>query len=191
VIDGLLARQVEVGSWSCAELLGPGDFLRPWVKVAPHSSIPLEAQWTVVDPVRVAVLGQRFAVTMARYPEVVGAILDRVMLRSRWLAFYLAVCHLKHIETRVLVVLWHFADRWGRVRPDGVTVPIRVTHELLAGVVGARRPSVTTALGVLRREGLVERVENGTWLLQGEPPSELRELQAMPQGRPIEAGNFG
>jgi CRP/FNR family transcriptional regulator, cyclic AMP receptor protein len=185
IVEGLLARTVDVGSWSCTELLGPGDLLRPWVKAAPHSSIPLESRWTVVDPTEVAVLDQRFTVAVARYPEITGAILDRVMMRSRWLAFHLAVCHLKHIETRLLVVFWHFADRWGRVRPDGVTVPIRVTHDLLAGVVGARRPSVTTALGTLRRDGLVERTRDGTWLLHGEPPSELDELHALAQGRPV------
>jgi CRP/FNR family transcriptional regulator, cyclic AMP receptor protein len=185
IIDGLLARTVEVGNRSCTELLGPGDFLRPWVKVAAHSSIPLESQWTVVDPTQVAVLDRRFATTMARFPEVAGTILDRVMMRSRWLTFHLAVCHLKRIETRLLVVLWHFADRWGRVRPDGVSVPIRVTHQLLAGVVGAQRPSVTTALGVLRRSGLVERLPDGTWLLHGDAPQELGHVHDLTEGRPF------
>jgi CRP-like cAMP-binding protein len=178
ILEGLLARTVDVGNRTCAELLGPGDLLRPWVAIASHSSVPLEAHLTVVDPVRVAVLDRRFAKNMIRYPEVVGAILDRVMMRSRWLSFHLGVCHLKRIETRLLVVLWHFADRWGRVRPDGVLVPIRVTHQLLAGVVGAQRPSVTTALSELRRTGQIERLPDGTWLLHGDPPQEFGHVNA-------------
>jgi CRP-like cAMP-binding protein len=185
IIDGLMARTVEVGNRSCAELLGPGDFLRPWVTIALDSSVPLESHWTVVDPVRVAVLDRRFANTMARFPEVAGTILDRVMLRSRWLAFHLAVCHLKRIETRLLVVLWHFADRWGRVGPKGVSVPIRVTHQLLAAVIGAQRPSVTTALSVLRRSDAIERLPDGTWLLHGEPPHELEQVNDWVGGRPF------
>jgi CRP/FNR family transcriptional regulator, cyclic AMP receptor protein len=185
ILEGLMARTVDVGNRTCAELLGPGDFLRPWVSIAVHSSVPLESHWTVVDPVRVAVLDRRFASNMARYPEVVGAILDRVMLRSRWLSFHLAVCHLKRIETRLLVVFWHFADRWGRVRPDGVLVPIRVTHQLLAGVVGAQRPSVTTALGELRRSREVERLPDGSWLLHGEPPQELGHVHERVNARPF------
>lgn len=185
ILDGLLARTVEVGNRTCVELLGPGDFLRPWVKVAAYSSIPLDSYWTVVERTRVAVLDRRFAATMARFPEVAGTILDRVMARSRWLSFHLAVCHLKRIETRVLVVLWHFADRWGRVGPEGITVPIRITHHLLAGVVGAQRPSVTTALGALRRDGLVERRPDGSWLLHGEPPSELGHVEGQTTGRPF------
>jgi CRP/FNR family transcriptional regulator, cyclic AMP receptor protein len=184
IIDGLLAREVHVGNRTCAELLGPGDILRPWVTIAGHSSVPLESHWTVVDTVRVAVLDRRFMNTMVRFPEVVSAIVDRVMVRSRWLSFHLAVCHLKRIETRLLVVLWHFADRWGRVGPDGVTVPIRVTHQLLAGVVGAQRPSVTTALSALRRSGEVERLPDGTWRLHGDPPHEFGPVHDAAVGRP-------
>jgi CRP/FNR family transcriptional regulator, cyclic AMP receptor protein len=185
LIDGLLVRSVDVGNRTCAELLGPGDFLRPWVKVAPHSSVPLEARWTVVDPTHVAVLDRRFAIAVARFPEVAGTILDRVMMRSRWLAFHLAVTHLKRIESRLLVVLWHFADRWGKVGPAGVTVPLRVTHEVLAGVVGAQRPSVTTALGNLRRDGLIERRPDGSWLLHGEPPAEMAPVESRASGKPF------
>jgi CRP-like cAMP-binding protein len=185
IIEGLMARTVQVGNRSCAELLGPGDFLRPWVTIALDSSVPLESHWTVVDPVSVAVLDRRFANTMARFPEVASSILDRVMMRSRWLTFNLAVCHLKRIETRVLVVLWHFADRWGRVGPNGVRVPIRITHQLLAGVVGAQRPSVTTALSALRRHGAVERLPDGTWLLHGEPPGELGQVNDWVGGKPF------
>jgi CRP-like cAMP-binding protein len=185
ILEGLLARTVEVGNRSCTELLGPGDFLRPWVAIAAYSSVPLESHWTVVDPVRVAVLDRRFATNMARFPEVVGSILDRVMMRSRWLSFDLAVCHLKRIETRLLVIFWHFADRWGRVRPDGVVVPIRVTHQLLAGVVGAQRPSVTTALGELRRSGAVERLPDGTWLLRGDPRQELGHVTKRVSAKPF------
>lgn len=189
LLDGLLCRTVDVGNRTCAELLGPGDFLRPWVKVAPHSSVALEARWTVVDPARVAVLDRRFAAAVARFPELAGAILDRVMMRSRWLAFHMAVTHLKRIESRLLVVFWHFADRWGRVGPDGVTVPLRVTHQILAGIVGAQRPSVTTALTNLRRSGLVERQPDGSWLLHGNPPDELQPIQRRASGAPFRDGD--
>src|SRR2546430_12566490 len=76
--------------------------------------------------------------------------MDRIMRRAHALAFHLAVSHLKLVETRLLVILWYYADRWGRVTPGGVLLPLRMTHSLLARVVGARRPSVSTALGRLR-----------------------------------------
>jgi len=102
--------------------------------------------------------------------------MDRIMRRAHALAFHLAVSHLKLVETRLLVILWYYADRWGRVTPGGVLLPVRMTHGLLARVVGARRPSVSTALGRLQERGFLDRTENGQWLLLGPPPKELAEL---------------
>jgi len=68
------------------------------------------------------------------------------MLRVHWLSFHLAVCHMRRVDDRLLLVLWHFADRWGRVTPSGVSIDIPLTHRLLALVVGARRPFVTAAV---------------------------------------------
>jgi hypothetical protein len=38
-------------------------------------------------------------------------------------------------------------------------------------MVGARRPSVTTALGQLMARGEIERRDDGEWLLLGEAPT--------------------
>ncbi|HTX07640.1 MAG TPA: hypothetical protein VME22_03455 [Solirubrobacteraceae bacterium] len=47
---------------------------------------------------------------------------------------------------------------------------------MLADLVSARRPSVSTGLAELARRGLVRR--NGSaWILSGEPPGELLQLQ--------------
>jgi hypothetical protein len=44
-----------------------------------------------------------------------------------------------------------------------------LSHRMLGQLVGARRPTVSTALGELVREGELARREDGTWLLTGEP----------------------
>jgi CRP/FNR family cyclic AMP-dependent transcriptional regulator len=72
----------------------------------------------------------------------------------------------------LLLLLWHLADRWGRVTPDGVRVALGVTHQTLADLVAARRPSVTTALQQLARQGLLGR-DGDAWLLLGDPPLSL------------------
>jgi hypothetical protein len=51
-----------------------------------------------------------------------------------------------------------------------VLVSLRLPHRTLAGMVGARRPSVTTALGQLISRGEIERRPDGGWLLRGQPP---------------------
>ena len=75
-------------------------------------------------------------------------------------------------------MLWYLADRWGKVRPDGVNVPLELTHQTLGRLVGAQRPSVTTALKQLGEEGRVTRCDDGTWLLHGDPPDTLERLRA-------------
>jgi hypothetical protein len=85
---------------------------------------------------------------------------------------YLAVSHINGVDMRVLTILWHFADRWGRTSPDGIVLPLRLTNAMLGDIVGARRQSVSTAVSDLVRRGLVDRCENGCcWHLRGGPPA--------------------
>jgi CRP-like cAMP-binding protein len=74
---------------------------------------------------------------------------------------------LKHVEARLLVQFWQLAERWGRVDRDGIAVTLPLTHELLAKLVGAARPSVTTALGRLAEGGLLLRSGN-VWRLSSD-----------------------
>jgi CRP/FNR family cyclic AMP-dependent transcriptional regulator len=176
VLDGVLSRGVVIQGRRSAELLGPGDILRPAASDDLDSSVDFDVSWDVLEPARLALLDEDFASAVAPWPGLTAAVMDRIMRRAHALAFHLAVSHLKLVEMRLLVILWYYADRWGRVTPGGVLLPLRMTHSLLARIVGARRPSVSTALGKLQDRGLVERVENGQWLLLGDPPRELKEL---------------
>jgi CRP-like cAMP-binding protein len=150
--------------------------LRPAASDDIDSSVDFDVTWEMLDYTRLALLDRDFAAAVAPWPELTAAVMDRIMRRAHAAAFHLAVSHLKRVETRLLVVLWYYADRWGRVTPNGVLLPVRMTHSLLARVVGARRPSVSTALGRLQERGFLERTENGQWLLLGPPPRELAEL---------------
>ena len=176
VLDGVLSRGVVIQGRRSAELLGPGDILRPAASDDVDSSVEFDVAWEMLEPTRLALLDHDFATAVAPWPELTAAVMDRIMRRAHALAFHLAVSHLKLVETRLLVILWYYADRWGRVTPGGVLLPVRMTHSLLARVVGARRPSVSTALGRLHDRGFLERTDNGQWLLLGPPPRELEEL---------------
>jgi DNA-binding transcriptional MocR family regulator len=72
----------------------------------------------------------------------------------------------------VLSILWHLAERWGRMTLDGVALPLTLSHRLLAQLIGARRPTVSTALGQLAARGEVVRLPGGSWLLKGTPPGQ-------------------
>jgi CRP/FNR family cyclic AMP-dependent transcriptional regulator len=156
---------VRILSTSSAELLGTGDLLRP-ADVDGQFTLPVPGQveWTVLAPLELALLDATFLEAACRYPPVVARLMGRAVGRAKALAQHEAVTNLKHVETRLLVQFWHLAERWGRVGRNGVTVSLPLTHELLAKLVGAARPSVTTALGRLAARG--DLVKNGSgWLL--------------------------
>jgi CRP/FNR family transcriptional regulator, cyclic AMP receptor protein len=176
LLEGLLAREVTVADYTCAELLGPGDVLQPWLRIGPDQSVATEVDWDVVQPVKAAVLNRQFATSASRWPEIPAAVSRRLMQRTHWLAFHLAICGLRRIEDRLLLSLWHFADRWGTVTRDGVRLDLRLTHDLLASVTGARRPSVSNGLRRLAQEGRLKPLPKSRWLLLGRPPSELQRL---------------
>lgn len=178
VLEGMIARRVTLGRFDCTELLGQGDLLRPWSFAGAAASVPSRVTWNVVEPVRIATLDRRFALAAAPWPEVAAGLMDRIVSRARWLAFQLAVCHVVRVDTRLLLMMWHFADRWGRMTKDGARISLPVTHSVLASVVGARRPSVTTALGRLQDQGLIERLPEGAWLLRGTPPEDYALIEA-------------
>jgi CRP/FNR family cyclic AMP-dependent transcriptional regulator len=174
VLEGLLKREVRIAGSECAELLGAGDLLRPWDADADEGFTQVGGAFEVLEPTVLAILDRRFAAAGGRWPELLDAVLGRCVLRSRALAFHMALSHLNRVEVRLLALFWHLADRWGRVGPEGVIVPLRLTHRTLAQLVGAQRPSVTTALGQLADTGRVSRRADGSWLLHGEAPSALR-----------------
>jgi len=170
VIEGVVVRRLSLGHRSCAELLGPGDLLRPGQDNDPSATEPFTVAWRVVEPLMLASLDGRFALRAARFPELTGELVGRTMERSRTLARMLAVAQLPRVDTRLLIALWHLSERWGTVRREGRVLPGFLSHELLGWLIGARRPSVTTALGQLSGRDLVQRQADGTWLLLDRPP---------------------
>jgi CRP-like cAMP-binding protein len=74
-----------------------------------------------------------------------------------------ATCH-PRADVRVDLLFWHLAERWGRVEPDGILLPLPLTHRLIGKLVGVERPSVSHALARLARSGLVSRGERGLTL---------------------------
>jgi CRP/FNR family transcriptional regulator, cyclic AMP receptor protein len=176
VMEGLLIRRVGVDDRFGAELLGEGDLLRPWQAEQPSGNLSQTTGWRVLESARLAVLDESAAQLMAAYPQLTGALVARAVERSRSLAVKMAIIHQARVNVRLLMLLWHLADRWGRVRSEGVVLPLHLTHSVLADLVAARRPTVTTSLTELGRQELVAPLNRG-WLLRGEPPGELLALE--------------
>jgi CRP/FNR family cyclic AMP-dependent transcriptional regulator len=169
LIDGVVAREIALEDNVSAELLGPGDIVRPWQAEPPSRLMRAEVRWTVVEEARFAILDRHFAVQLARYPEVNAMLIDRLTERAQRLAMTQAISQLNGVERRLLALFWHLSERWGRVLREGISVPVPLPHRVIAQLVGARRPTVSTALGHLAERGELVRRPDGGWLLTGEP----------------------
>jgi len=175
VLEGLMIRDVTVADARCGELIGPGMLLRPCDDHGTDAPMRHEIGWRVIEPARLAVLDRRFLRVAAHWPTLVTALVARATERAHNLGVMVSIHSLKRVDTRLLAFFWHLADRFGKVTADGVLIPLALTHRQLALLVGAQRPSVTSALGTLAERGQLRRDERGNWLLSfaAEHPDEV------------------
>jgi CRP/FNR family transcriptional regulator, cyclic AMP receptor protein len=179
IVDGLISREVEVLGRRCVELLGAGDVIRPWSWDEEGSHVRAEVGWTVLEPARLAVLNHHLVVRMNPWPQLGLELFYRGTRRAHALAVSLAIAHHQRVDDRLLLTLWHLAERWGRVLPEGIAVPLPLSHQRLADLIGAHRPAVTSAIGALTRRESISRRADRTWILHGSPPEELRHHRLM------------
>lgn len=172
VVGGRLLRRLHVGPYRGAELLGETDILRLWTYEGQVATIPATVEWRALTDTRIALLDERFLQVVRQVPEVMAAVLDRSVERTRMMAFFLALRGAVRVEDRLLLTLWHLAERWGKVTTDGVVLPLpKVTHDILGEMLGSRRPSVSAATSRLEQRGALERRPAGIWVLKGSPPA--------------------
>lgn len=181
ILGGRMARGLRVDDASAhgLELLGEGDLIRDWTFDGGVGSIPSRADWEALTPVEFAILDLAYVRATMRWPRIGINLLDSVVERARVLSYFLTVRQVARLEARLLATLWALADRWGHVSAKGVVVDLpRLTHDMLARMVAARRPSVTTGIRHLRELGLLETESDGRWILHGDPVAAMQEIRA-------------
>jgi len=173
IVSGLILREVLLEDRRAAQVFGPGDVVRP--AESGDSSLLEDVEWTVMDSAVVAVLDDAFIAAARRWPQLHAVIADRLFAQVDRAAVQLAIAQLPRIEQRVLAVLWHLADRFGHVTPDGIVVPLVLTHETIGRLVGARRPTVSLGLTALHESGSIHRRSDGRWLLDAASRPEMSD----------------
>jgi CRP/FNR family cyclic AMP-dependent transcriptional regulator len=169
VVSGAIVRDIVVHDAPSAELFGPGDLIRTWQSEEPSGVQRAAARWTVLCPTSVAVIRGSSARALRGYPEITAMLLDRLHARAERLAIAQAISQITGVEMRVEALMQQLAERWGRVRPDGISVPLVLSHRLIGALVGARRPTVSAALARLSERDRLSRQADGTWLLATDP----------------------
>lgn len=180
MLSGVLVRHVTFGSIGSNDFLGPGDLVPPWTGSARGPREAARVRWEALAPIRLAVLDREFASRIRAWPEIASALLGRAAQRSDSQALQAALQQAKRVEDRVLLALWHFAGRWGEIEPEGRVLSMpELTGEVLARFIGARRQSVSTALGKLIDIGAMQRLADHSILIPDQPP----QLSALQPGR--------
>jgi CRP/FNR family transcriptional regulator, cyclic AMP receptor protein len=166
VCDGLIVRELELAGTVTADLIGPGDIVA--FGTAGEPLLATRDRWHVSGEACVAILDNRVLPALHAWPALSSRLIERAARQAARAAQQRAISQLPRVELRIRALLWHLAERWGRVGASGVVVPLELTHTAVGRLVGARRSTVTLALGELSREGSVFRRADGAWVLRAD-----------------------
>jgi hypothetical protein len=168
VLSGFLTRETAIGSRVTAELIGPEDVLGAQLGGAPSWLVRPALTLSALTPARIAILDAEFRHAVAGWPEIGFALVERAGRPGDRAATERAIRSLPTIDARLLMTLWHWASTWSVVTPSGARLEVPLSQERLARLIGARRPTVSSAVGRLRGAGHLEQHRDGTWLLFGQ-----------------------
>lgn len=176
VNDGMISRETALSQHVAFELLTPGDVL---LLAPPADDLDLlggRVTVTALSPVTLIVLSKAFVHAAASWPGLLTNLHRRLEAQRRWLAIQGLAAHLPRAADRVLLTLWLLADRCGRVTPEGIVLPLAVSHEAVGRLAAARRPTITLALRDLETAGCVHRRPDGHLTLT---PAARRRVQEL------------
>jgi CRP-like cAMP-binding protein len=176
LLHGMVLEQMQVGEHVGMRLLGPGDI------VASRGELPsmlvADVSARALNGTRLALLGGELLLASRRWPGLTRGFYARFSQQADRLAAQLVICQLPRVDQRLLAVMWLLAESWGRVTPAGTSLPLKLTHDVLGALIGARRPTVTLALRDLTERGALVRQDSG-WLLLEPPTEAARPLGAL------------
>lgn len=181
ILQGIVLHHLAVGSQPGLRVLGSGEVVG--FRDGPGPTLVGSSRYRASSETRLAVLGPDFLAAARRAPLLFVGLQAGMAEQTERLAAQLVICQLPRVADRVLAMLWLLADSFGKVTPAGTTLPMALTHEALGALVGARRPTVTLALGELAERGAVVHQDRG-WLLLERPEqgaADERALQEEPR----------
>jgi CRP/FNR family transcriptional regulator, cyclic AMP receptor protein len=143
-------------------ILGRGDVLGD-EGLIPHTRLPRDPlalpEARALIPTTVCSIGYpALRAAMASDPRVARWVAAAVGRRAAQVQRALARTLALRVGDRLLAVFQDLATRFGRDQPNGVLVPLPLTQDLLASMVGATRETVNRAIADLERDGRVRRV---------------------------------
>lgn len=165
IVDGLVLKETTLARRPALELLGPGDLLAPPLTAARQLEARAVSRYLAHGRVSLAAVEVHFRYAAVRWPGIADFLHDRLARQTHHASMHLAMLHLPRIADRITALFADLAERFGRVTGDGILIDLPLTHDLIGGLVGGRRSTVTLALHELSFNGLVRRLEGDRWKL--------------------------
>jgi CRP/FNR family transcriptional regulator, cyclic AMP receptor protein len=165
VIDGVVLKETTLADRSAFELLGAGDFLAPPLSALRQAQSRARSHYLAHGPVSLAVIDGRFRQAAQRWRGLFDILHDRLGQQTHRASMHLAMLHLPRTEDRIKLLFADLAERFGRMTADGILIDLSLTHKIIGGLVGSRRPSVSLALHTLASDGLLTRVGPDRWVV--------------------------
>jgi hypothetical protein len=178
LLDGMLLHRLRVGVQPALRLLGPGDVIS--LSSSQRTLLLTGSDYRVAACTRLGLLGDELLVAARRWPLLIPGLQALPAAQVERLTAQLVICQLPRVDQRLLALMWLLAESWGRVTSVGTTLPLSLTHDVLGELVGARRSTVTLALGELSERGAIVRQDLG-WLLLEAPPMAEQKLSEVEQ----------
>jgi CRP/FNR family transcriptional regulator, cyclic AMP receptor protein len=180
ILEGMVVKRFRIGKQEALRLVGPGDFVS--LTRQQRSMLVSGSECRVLEASSVALLGREVLVGVRHWPLLLSGLHVRLADQNDRIEAQLAICQLPRVDDRVLAMLWLLAESWGRVTSAGTWLPVNLTHGVLGGLIGARRSTVTLALGQLADRGALVREDDG-WLLLETPESTGGDLPEFDEPR--------
>jgi CRP/FNR family transcriptional regulator, cyclic AMP receptor protein len=165
VVDGVVLKETSLAGRSALELLGSGDVLAPPLTTVRQLESRAVSRYLAHGLVSLGAIEAHFRESARRWPGIADYLHDRLGRQTHRASMHLAMLHLPRIEDRLLALFADLGERFGRVTSDGVVIDLPLSHEIIGGLAGSRRPTVTLALKRLAASGLLERLDDQRWKL--------------------------
>lgn len=165
IVDGVVLKETTLAGRSALELLGRGDLLAPPLTPTRQLESRALSRYLAHGRVSLAAVEQHVRLAARRWPGIADFLHDRLARQTHHASMHLAMLHLPRVEDRLLALFADLAERFGHMTADGVQIDLPLTHEILGGLVGSRRPTVSLALQQLAAKGMIRRLEDDRWKL--------------------------
>jgi len=150
-----LMRQTSAGNDVIITLCGPGELVG-FSGLSKATARVASAQ--VVEAGEAFVIDDRdFRALMAARPSIALAVIETLRWRMEAVADSLTDVVSEDVPNRIVRLLQRLAAGKGERRNGEWALDLRLTHQELANMIGARRQTVTTAINDLHRVGVLRR----------------------------------